>query len=409
MAENICENIPDYKIPEQGQTWLFQDDKNRIIIRIVDQSHDGIYQVRVDSLSGDKYLSHSGREITFSSEEEKREFIKDPTKDPGSRATAKPKADKSISPGDTPGESRAENKADKTTKSLPQQKDSTFSNTSKEKPQQPADRAKQTRTPVNSFIYYPYSPPANYEKIFRYHEPIADELYFPGVRLPLQPIAANKVKKSTRPKMAITQRERTNTTTLEQPHTNNIEPPGDTDGTLTPQSNSHKTLTPALAKLIVDTIVKDNKFEKQLKGDNFQSFLTHNPFPTSWGWAGGYRNFFLWVKGEDAQDEEVKNLVCVGIAENVVKILKQNPEVINNLNEIREVHRLLSYNYIVLKDMSFHTAVYIKVGQEEYVLDWHKTLQSDNPMIFMYTDWASGKDGKGILYKDFIAGEQFKK
>jgi len=174
--------------------------------------------------------------------------------------------------------------------------------------------------------------------------------------------------------------------------------------------NKHATeLTPPIAMNLIEAAKSDPNFKKQLEGNTFESIFTSLPFGR---FKGDIRNSVIvliyidsFYKFYDPSDPNTNALLCTGIAETAFSILKSDLSIKANYKP-RLVSRVISGMLSTTLGISgtYHTALGITVGDHKYVLDWHKTLEIDDPMIYKYDDWMNGNDNKGVRYSLFING-----
>jgi hypothetical protein len=115
--------------------------------------------------------------------------------------------------------------------------------------------------------------------------------------------------------------------------------------------------------------------------------------PDSWGKSGSFRNASMWLRGIDNEHPIVEALVCKGIARATVEALNlanRNPDM-QEFFTFTEIDRVLAVNHTA-------TRAFTKDGGF-YVLDWHATLNPENPMLSLKDDWLKGEGS--VLFKDF--------
>jgi hypothetical protein len=126
--------------------------------------------------------------------------------------------------------------------------------------------------------------------------------------------------------------------------------------------------------------------------------------PASWGIAGGLRNAGYVALGMvtfgrygDPTEPEFANRVCTGISDAASLALNRaaarGDARLRNLQGATPVSR-------ILKGVD-HTAVQIEMKDgQKHVLDWHATLDAQNPLMFRTPgQWVKGEGG--VPRRDF--------
>ena len=127
-------------------------------------------------------------------------------------------------------------------------------------------------------------------------------------------------------------------------------------------------------------------------------------FPASWGVAGGFRNAGYVALGMaslgrhgDPTEPEYANRVCTGISDASSAAL--NAAVARGDARVRTLVSAVPISRLL--DGVDHTAVQVTMRDgQRHVLDWHATLDAENPLLFRTpAGWVKGVGG--VALKEF--------
>ena len=144
-------------------------------------------------------------------------------------------------------------------------------------------------------------------------------------------------------------------------------------------------------KSIVDLIKNDPNFLERLDGPMDEIL------PDNWGAAGTLRNIGYIFQGLDPSEPEVAARVCTGISNASSKLIREQIEaknpIFSNIKTASTVDRERDYPII---GKVHHTATTVTTNDgETYVLDYHHTLNSENPMLYpSIEDWKNETNGQ---------------
>jgi hypothetical protein len=97
----------------------------------------------------------------------------------------------------------------------------------------------------------------------------------------------------------------------------------------------------------------------------------------------------------DPTDPDVASFVCVGIAEAsssaITTALKAGNTKLGEVESAGLIDRSKPAEHVA-------TLVTMKDGSQ-YVFDWHKTLNSTNPFLYVASDWSRNRNG--IMFNKF--------
>lgn len=143
-------------------------------------------------------------------------------------------------------------------------------------------------------------------------------------------------------------------------------------------------LSVVTATRIVSAVVQDSESRKRIDSP------LAKVLPDRLGVAGGVRNVWMILQGNDGSEPEAAKLSCVGIAD-------ATSEAINGA-KIPGVASATMHDRPNTKTEHTATLVVMEDGSE-YVFDWHTTLKVHEPMIYRKKEWdrASG----GVLFSAF--------
>lgn len=268
------------------------------------------------------------------------------------------------------------------------------------------NRATETINGNDSLIVYPNSLP-NFQRPSWAPPSISDDTIEPGVRIPFKASPSTPPKsKKTRKKAKINLRKPVSG--LAQ-----VFGPGGYAGkseSIYLGGLNAKKVSPEKVKSVVKEIVYFLQYDSELESRIYGNFYEHYLALLPWGqYTGANRNltfiminiFVPFYDPYDPSEPENARLVCTGISEAVVEGIKRNPQMAKTLKP-----DTVSRNIV-----ADHTAVKINIEGEEIVLDYHKTLDINNPMVFKYSDWAKGDDDKGVSFENIknntFSGQMF--
>ena len=159
-----------------------------------------------------------------------------------------------------------------------------------------------------------------------------------------------------------------------------------------------------IVQKVINRTLDNPDFEEQLKGNLFESGLTHLPLGRK---TGGFRNFLFALINTytglyDPTDDEngPDKLVCTGIHETIYWFLLMDEEL---SGELRPELAYRETSGGPFGDFPHH-ALQIEVDGQLYAIDWWMKLEYDNPVIFKLEDWQAGRDDMGIEFKDLKDG-----
>jgi hypothetical protein len=148
---------------------------------------------------------------------------------------------------------------------------------------------------------------------------------------------------------------------------------------------------PTDLRSIIDLINNDPRILDLLDGP------MDNILPDSWGLAGSARNIGYIFQGLDSSDPEVAARICVGISNSTAKVVQEQIKLKNpafsNITGTSTVDR--ERDVPIIGKVS-HTATVISTKDgETYVLDYHHTLNPENPMVYpSIEDWKNETNGQ---------------
>jgi hypothetical protein len=152
------------------------------------------------------------------------------------------------------------------------------------------------------------------------------------------------------------------------------------------------------AKAIVDVVSTDPEAVKRIDS-NIDAIV-----PASWGIAGGIRNagyvalnVVTFGAYADPTEEEFANRVCTGIA-------NATSDAINRAVRAKDARlRRVAAASVVNRTYrgTDHTATSVAmIDGQIHVIDWHATLDQENPMLYRNVhEWSTSSGG--IPFKDF--------
>lgn len=139
---------------------------------------------------------------------------------------------------------------------------------------------------------------------------------------------------------------------------------------------------------VLELVKNDPEVLKRL-----ESYLD-DVLPDSWGIAGSLRNIGYIMTLKDPSEPEIENKVCTGISRAVAEVIQKqikagNPDFINF-----EMANTVDRDMDTIIGKIAHTATVIKMKNgESFVLDYHHTLNIENPMVFKSVEnWEIEKE-----------------
>ena len=151
---------------------------------------------------------------------------------------------------------------------------------------------------------------------------------------------------------------------------------------------------------MVRAVANDNKSVRRIHEGSVVSDI----LPDAIGMNGSIRNWgyvacgmVTFGKACDSRDEEYENKVCTGISSATVGAISAAVQC--RVALVSRVAKVTTISRVGFLDTE-HTATHIIMTDgTEYVLDFHATLNSRNPMVHKATDWL--KSTGGVTFKDF--------
>jgi hypothetical protein len=156
-------------------------------------------------------------------------------------------------------------------------------------------------------------------------------------------------------------------------------------------------LTTEIAKKVVESVLFDGEVKKRMERRGGWLF-SHVPG----GVAGTLKNLSVFPVEVVEQifpsvDFGAHQDDCNGLAELAYGKVKDDPDLADYKFDLAS--RLNSIN-------ADHEGLELRIKGKIYILDWHQTLEPENPLIFNAKDWFVADDSKGIPYKDFLQGAE---
>jgi hypothetical protein len=150
-------------------------------------------------------------------------------------------------------------------------------------------------------------------------------------------------------------------------------------------------IKPEDLKAITDLLKNDPEVVERI-----DSFLDEI-LPDSWGWAGNIRNIGFMASLRDPSELETYSKVCTGIAkitsEKIQEEIGKGNPAFSHLKSSTFIDRNTSWP-IIGRVAHTATSVTTKDG-ETFVLDYHHTLNQENPMIYpSVKDWENETNGQ---------------
>lgn len=152
-------------------------------------------------------------------------------------------------------------------------------------------------------------------------------------------------------------------------------------------------LSKEAATAIVKVVSRDSESFNRINTFEGDAIMTRI-VPDSWGITGDLRNWSLIAVGADPTEDAAANFVCVGIAD------ASSAAISNALKNSANLPDVDSSETISRSKPAAHTATLVTMKDgSQYVFDWHKTLNVNNPFIFKVDDWNQNREG--VMFTKF--------
>jgi hypothetical protein len=161
-------------------------------------------------------------------------------------------------------------------------------------------------------------------------------------------------------------------------------------------------LSRGMAAAIIKVVSSDPECRRRIKSP-LAAVL-----PDNWGIAGGVRNYGFALAetykaiakgGFSAQpSKEQDDLVCYGIRDATIEALERAIKKAKTGDTLKSI---LEVTYSNRDNPIVHTATKIVLsGKDDYVFDWHATLNIDNPLIYPSEKAFEGNTG-AVTFEKF--------